>query len=351
MDVTKENYRFFIETLRRNGASPAEICKTLTQAWKEDAPSQATVYRVYHELANGTRDSFQDNKRSGRPKSSCIAENVKEINAIINHDPHVTIRELVNEVGISFGSIYTIVTVHLQLTSLCSRWVPHSLTDEQKQQRVLVAKEWLRTFQECTDEELSERLVAVDEKYFYHRTLGRKLSNRAWCLDESERPEIARRVMHDHKSHVICASGFGGKFHFEVLERGESINSERFVSFLQDMHHKFVHQQNVLGWKKLLLIMDNARPHTSKKTLDFLSSKGVKVLRQPPYSPDFNLCDRWLFSELEKIRRRVNFSSAAELFLFLQESLTQLDKNAIQRQLEHLKKDLLAVIDARGSYL
>ena len=199
--------------------------------------------------------------------------------------------------------------------------------------------------------ELTNYLVVIGEKYFYQRTLGRKMSNRAWCICEEDRPVIARRVMHDQKNHVICAIGFCGRFYFEVLGKGHSINSDYFISFLQDAHEKFVHERNSLGWKKMILIIDNARPHVSKKTTDFLTAKGVHVLRQPPYSPDYNLCDRWLFSHFEKIRKDTNFHSAEELNEFLQDAFIELDKATVYKQLQYLKNDLKAVIDAGGFYL
>ena len=350
MEVSKEAYRFFIETMRRNGSTPGQIFDILSNAWKDESPSKATVYRVYQEMQSGVRTSFEDEKRSGRPKTACIPENADHVQELIKVKPHITIQELAEEVDISQGSVYTIVTVYLQLTSRCSRWVPHSLTDEQKLHRVTVAPEWLGVFQSFSDVDLLHRIVVIDEKYFYHRSLGTKESNRAWCLDSDERPRVPRRTMNDAKSHVICATSFCGRFHFLVLENA-SVNSEVYISFLSDMHAKFVHERNSLGWKDMILIQDNARPHISKKPTDFLRSKGVRVLKQPPYSPDYNLCDRWLFGTLERKRKKQNFASVHNLEEFLQEALQGLDKAAQERQWVHLKEGLTAIIDASGDYL
>jgi hypothetical protein len=66
---------------------------------------------------------------------------VDKVEEIIKEDPHATIRDIEDMLNISHGSVYKILTVNLQLTSLCSRWVPHALTADQKQQRVIIAKE------------------------------------------------------------------------------------------------------------------------------------------------------------------------------------------------------------------
>ena len=350
MDVTKEAYRFFIETMRRNGKSAAEIHNQLSTAWHDKAPSQATVYRVFNDLASGARTSLSDAPHSGRPKSACIPEKIEEVEKLIAINPRITIEEIGEEASISHGSAYTIVTVYLQLTCRCSRWVPHSLCPEQKLQRVEAAHDWLGVFQNMDERELMQRIVVIDEKYFYHRSLGNKQSNRSWCLGDEERQRVPRRTMNDTKSHVICATSFCGRYHFAVLDK-RTVNSDVYIAFLTEMHHKFVHERNSLGWSRMLLIHDNARPHTSNKTRDFLTSRGVQLLKQPPYSPDFNLCDRWLFGMLERKRNRCNFNSAHDLEVFLHGALTGIEKGDHERQLGHLKNDLTAVIDAAGDYL
>jgi hypothetical protein len=350
MEVKKNSYRFFIETMRRNGETPAAIHQYLTTAWKEEAPSRSTVFRTYSELQSGARTSFSDGEHSGRPKTVCNREMTEAVEKLVAENPRITIEEITEETGVSHGSAYTILTVYLQLSSRCSRWVPHCLSDEQKLKRVEAANEWLNLCENKSDVELIQRIVVIDEKYFFHRSLGTKQSNYSWCLDASERPRVPRRTMSDSKSHVICATSFCGRFHFEVVE-GKSVNSDVYIAFLTEMHQKFVHERQSLGWKKMILIQDNARPHTSKKTMDFLAAKGVQLLKQPPYSPDFNLCDRWLFGTMERIRNHRNFASSDDLAVFLQEAMTGLGKEAQKNQFQHLKHDLTKIVDVAGDYL
>jgi hypothetical protein len=275
---------------------------------------------------------------------------IEEAEKMVAENPRITVDELAREVGVSHGSAYTILTVYLQLTSRCSRWVPHVLSEQQKLQRIEAAHTWLGVFQQGNDAELLENIVVVDEKYFYLRSVGTKKTNHSWCLDGTERQRVPRRTMHDSKCHVICATSFCGRFHFQVLEEA-TVNSEVYMAFLTDVHHKFVHERHSLGWKNMLLNHDNARPHTSKKTTDFLQCKGVHLLRQPPYSPDFNLCDRWLFGLLERARNQRDFSSSDDLRQFLHGALSSMDKRTHEHQFQYLKNDLLRIIDAGGDYL
>ena len=55
MIVTRNSYRFFIETMRRTGHSASQIYRLLQKAWQEMAPSRAAVFRLFRELEDGTK--------------------------------------------------------------------------------------------------------------------------------------------------------------------------------------------------------------------------------------------------------------------------------------------------------
>ena len=53
--------------------------------------------------------------------------------------------------------------------------------------------------------------------------------------------------------------------------------------------------------------MDNARPHSSSLTQDYLAQSGISVVHQSPYSPDLNLCDRYLFRAIKQYLKNEDF--------------------------------------------
>ena len=60
---------------------------------------------------------------------------------MIERDWHITYREIQASLGIDVEAIHTILHDHLSIRKLCSRWIPHDLTEAQKQVRVKWSKE------------------------------------------------------------------------------------------------------------------------------------------------------------------------------------------------------------------
>ena len=121
MFVSRENYRFFITTMVKNGRKPKEIYTLLPSAWGEESPSSATVYRLCKEIASGKRTTMEDAERSGQPSTAITPENVKLVAAAIQGNPHLSIAELQSVVNLSSGSLFNLLHHHLNLKSLCSK--------------------------------------------------------------------------------------------------------------------------------------------------------------------------------------------------------------------------------------
>ena len=91
-------------------------------------------------------ESFKNALKSGRPKSASRKEIVSKIKEIIEVDARFTVRDIARKVGTSLSTVQLILKKHLKVRKISARWVPHLLTDEQKRQRVKVAKKLLQMF-------------------------------------------------------------------------------------------------------------------------------------------------------------------------------------------------------------
>ena len=68
-----------------------------------------------------------------------------------------------------------------------------------------------------------------------------------------------------------------------------------------------------------------------------MSAGGLTNIEQCAYSPDLNMCDRFLFTRLQEHCRMQHYGSTEELKMDMQQFLRQLPKSLFLRELEKLK--------------
>ena len=68
-----------------------------------------------------------------------------------------------------------------------------------------------------------------------------------------------------------------------------------------------------------------------------MSAVGLTDIEQSPYSPDLNMCDRFLFIRLQEYYTMQHYLSTEELKIDVQRFLTQLPKSLFLKELEKPK--------------
>ena len=94
--------------------------------------------------------------------------------------------------GIHSSSVLKNLSERLGLCKICTRWVPHLLTDEQKQSRVRLALQVIEKYHKCDPRRLEE-IVTGDETWIYHFQPDSKAKNKVSVSSEGDRPVIVRR--------------------------------------------------------------------------------------------------------------------------------------------------------------
>ena len=79
-------------------------------------------------------------------------------------DPHVTIKELANTLSIETETVDGILKSQLELSKVCAKWVPHSLTAAQKVHRLNCLKTLLQMYAGRDHRRLFE-IVTGDETW------------------------------------------------------------------------------------------------------------------------------------------------------------------------------------------
>ena len=87
---------------------------------------------------------------------------------------------------------------------------------------------------------------------------------------------------------------------YSCLKPGETIKAKKHFAGNQQMHENFLNRnQPLLNRNAVLLIHDNARPHSSKMMLKKIKYSLYEILPHPPYSPDLARTDFHLFKHLQ----------------------------------------------------
>ncbi|XP_050533350.1 protein GVQW3-like [Daktulosphaira vitifoliae] len=116
---TIEEQRVCVKFCFKLGKSSSETFKLLKQAFGDDVLSRTTCFEWFKRFKEG-RSSTKDNERSGRPSTSKTNEIVARVREIIRNNRRLTIREVAEDVGISYGSCQKILTKELELETISS---------------------------------------------------------------------------------------------------------------------------------------------------------------------------------------------------------------------------------------
>ena len=318
-----------------------------------DVVALRTVQNYVRQFKDGRATVTDLRVMNSRPIASNHDELVCGTKRLLEADQNLTVDEISDELGSCHGTIHHIIQHDLNLKSVCQKWVPHQLSPEMKLNRIARARDWLTVFQR---QGAMDSVVMVDEKWFYYRGIGSHRSHRCWVSADgdsklSQPTHIVKRNQFERKSHVIIGVSMNGYFHFEIVERNRNVDSERYVTFLQNMNAKLSRYGRPLTYTSWIFIHDNARPHTSQFTCEFLNEKGVNKVPQPPYSPDFNILDRFVNKFLSDRQKQSRFQNEQELNDFVMTQLRHIPASAWANEKVKLLRDLQEIIRIDGDYL
>ena len=145
---------------------PTEIHADLQKVYGNGVLKYATVCKWVRHLYDG-RESIENDPRVGRRVYVFKEKNVATVKTLIEEDACYTMQEIEELRGIHSSSVSKILCERLGVRKICVRWVPHLLTDEQKQSRVRLASQVIEKYDRCDPRRLEE-IVTGDETWIYH---------------------------------------------------------------------------------------------------------------------------------------------------------------------------------------
>ena len=124
-----------IQYLQKKDITSKEIHEDMVQILSEDSLSSVTVKKWAIEFEQD-KDHIEIDSWSGCPKTSTTDEYVDGIFLMVLEDRHLTPQQIAKAIGISFASVYTLLTEILGMSKLSVTWVPRMPIPEQKLKRL-----------------------------------------------------------------------------------------------------------------------------------------------------------------------------------------------------------------------
>ena len=131
--------RLAIKFCFKAGTSATETLQMINTTYGDQALSRSNVFRWYGRFRDGREDT-EDDPRSGRP-TECRNDN----NVELLQNRHLSLRMLADEVNIGKDIVRKVVVEELRKRKICSRFVPHILTPEQKYRRNAACRDLIAT--------------------------------------------------------------------------------------------------------------------------------------------------------------------------------------------------------------
>ena len=349
MENNKLVHRSITWYLWKREKHAAEIHRELVDVCGDGAPSDRTVRRWLEDFKEG-KSSPEDEQSPGRPATATTTENIAVIKNLISDDPRITVTELSTATGNSVGTIWGILHDHLNLSKLTCRWIPKLLTADMKRNRVDISRTLLEQYNAAEGQMLGQ-VVTGDEKWFYYYDPDSKQQSKEWRVVGSPPP---LKVAKDRSAGKRMASVFwdsAGILLIDWLPEKRSITADYYCELLIRLKESIKNERRGKWTRGVLLLHDNARPHTAARTQATIRELGFNQLPHPAYSPDLAPSDYWLFGEMAKQVRGRRWANIQELSGALGRWANQADKDWFARGIAQLPERWERCVNMQGAYV
>jgi len=127
--------RFATKFCFKAGLSATETLVLVQKAYGTEDLNLSNVCRWYSRFRDG-RELVEDDGKGGRPKSTRTEVNIAVVADLVKHDIRIASRMIVESLNIPKTAVLRILKKDLEKRKLCARFVPHSLTPKQREDRV-----------------------------------------------------------------------------------------------------------------------------------------------------------------------------------------------------------------------
>lgn len=178
METGKKEQRALVHFLNVEGMSGSEIHARMSAVYGEYSMSCTHVFKWNKRYREGQLAS-KDSSRLGQVHRVITPSVIAVVDAAIRNDRRRMAEDIRLMLSISHSTAHAIMIHHLKYWKICVQWVPHSLTEDQKLNRMLTS---LQHPERYHDEEYRflSRIVTGDETWCHYFQPESKRQNLQW---------------------------------------------------------------------------------------------------------------------------------------------------------------------------
>jgi histone-lysine N-methyltransferase SETMAR len=347
--MEKLEIRAVIKFFSKKGLNSREITAKFEAVLGHASPGYSTVAKWTAEFKRG-RESLEDDPRSGRPTSSSTEDMATAVQRIIMRDRLISLRCIGDEIGIAKSTVHAIVHNQLQMSKVCTKWVPKSLTAIQRTSRIDCCAELISQFDANPDEFLGS-LITGDETWIHHFDPLTQLEAKQWKRSDEPTPIRSRQQRTAGKMMMSIFWDKDGILLTDYLPRGHTVNGAYYAGLIQKLRVAVKEKRRGKLTRGILLLHDNAPPHKSNVAQAAIHDAKFTELNHPAYSPDVAPSDYFLFANLKRHLRGKQYSTNEQLIASVEQFFCDKDVSFFYDALKTLRSRWQRVLDIDGSYI
>jgi len=143
---------------------------------------------------------------------------------------------LADEVNIGKDTVRKIVVEDLLKQKICSCFVPHYLTPEQKDQRIAACQDLIATAD--SDPDFFKKILTGDETWCFAYDPTTKRQSTAWVGETSPWPKKLRFQKCRVKTMLVTFFNWQGVIHKEFVLEGETINAVHYNGVMERLPNR-----------------------------------------------------------------------------------------------------------------
>ena len=328
--------------LTQAGLSPKDIQEQLKDEYGKHAYGISAIYKWHARAITGHTDITKHEKPGfGRDEQLLV-----RIEQVLHDEPYASVRKIAHILGETPSIIWRYMTEELHFQFKAARWVPHSLTNEQKNERIEKAKELYDILTQARHETFANIITGDESMFqFYYGING------VWLHEEEEPIEVEKSRMCVKKLMLTVMWGIKGMYLIDFLPEHQKFNSEYFIANIltpigEMKKSIWPRKSSRLMW----LHLDNCRIHNSKAAAEKVSLIHMKRAPQPAYSPDLAPSDFFLFGYVKSQLKGASFKTREQLQSKIIQILNAIPSKMIRSVFEEWINRCQWVFQHKGEY-